>query len=75
MGRRPLLAGARDLQRQYAFHPFRCQAMTVLGLNDEQRLTPVPEPATSQDPEATICVRQPRSRVPSLENDQLLAQA
>lgn len=29
---RPLFAGARDRQRQYVFHPLRCQAITASGL-------------------------------------------
>src|SRR5215469_17369071 len=55
--------------------PLPMPANHRFGLHDEQRLAPAPEPATNQDPEPSIDVRQPWPRVLTLKDGELLAKA
>ena len=45
-----------------------------IRLDDDEMVTPVREPAADQNPESTVRVANPESRLAPLENDELLAQ-
>ena len=45
-----------------------------IRLDDDEMVTPIREPAADQNPESTVRVANPGSRLAPLENDELLAQ-
>ena len=45
-----------------------------IRLDDDEMVTPFREPAAGQNPESTVRVANPGSRLAPLENDELLAQ-
>src|SRR5262245_31655345 len=75
IGRRPAISWRSRPPTPIGPPPLPMPANHRFGLHDEQRLAPAPEPATNQDPEPSIDVRQPWPRVPTLKDEEQLAKA